>query len=366
MRVDKRIADDRIQARRAEHGDILRLPDLVRNIIDRGGLLGRLLLFLLFLLFLARSLILRRALIRSKDFFAERLKILIFAAEIFEDDDVLHFGIEVLILQAADFDKERQIRPALDILLPVRLIQPRQFVGDLFDDMFGDLLHLPIVLQKAARDVERDVGAVDDAVQEQQIFGDDFLYIVRDKDLIAVQLDFSALKFDFALDFREIQYPLEPERIIHIQMDPEQRVMIIMENFSVESEILLLGAVFRVLQIERLRVVDGLFVLFPLCIEIDLIRHEGTVLFKQAAHRALLEKLLLFLCNVHHDLRAAAGIVALLDRVCALPVGLPVHGGNAVLIGLREDLNILRDHIRRIEPQPEVSDDSLTARLLVF
>ena len=100
--------------------------------------------------------------------------------------------------------------------------------------MAGDLLYLTIVLQKAARYVQRDVRAIDHAVQQEQVFGDDFLDVIRNEHLVAIQLDFAALQLHLALDLGEIQNALQAERIIHIQVDPEKRIVIIVECLAVK------------------------------------------------------------------------------------------------------------------------------------
>lgn len=124
-------------------------------------------------------------------------------------------------------------------------------------------LYLPVVLQKTARYVQRDVGAVDDAVQKRQKFGNDFLDIVSNVNLIAIQLYLTAFKFDLALYLREIQNTFQAERILHIQMYPEKRIVVIVECFTVKLFIFLFRAIFRIFQIQRMRVVQRLVVPCP-------------------------------------------------------------------------------------------------------
>lgn len=133
---------------------------------------------------------------------------LILSVQIFEYDDILYFGVEIFVFQAPEFDENGNIVPASLVFFLIGFVQPRELVCDLFDDVLGNLLHLPVVLQKAARHIERNVGAVDDALQKEQVFGDDLLDIVRNKHLVAVQLDLPAFQLHFIVDFREIQNTL--------------------------------------------------------------------------------------------------------------------------------------------------------------
>ena len=231
--------------------------------------------------------------------------------------------------------------------------------------MAGDLLYLTIVLQKAARYVQRDVRAIDHAVQQEQVFGDDFFDVIRNEHLVAIQLDFAALQLDLALDLGEIQNALQAERIIHIQVDPEKRIVIIVECLAVKFLVFLFRAVLRVLQIQRLRVVER-FVVLAREIEVNVIRHEGAVLFHERTDPSLIEEFLFRVRDVHDDLRAALCPVAFLNGIGALAVRFPMHALGVLAIRFCKDLNVFGNHICRIKSQAEMSDDPFSARLFVL
>ena len=231
--------------------------------------------------------------------------------------------------------------------------------------MFGDLLHLLIVLQEGTGDVERDIGAIDHAVQQHQKFRDDFLDVIRDIYLIAIQLDLSALELHLLFHLGEIEDALQAERILHVQVDPEERLVEVHERIAVEGLVLLFRALLGLFEIERVRIVDGLIVL-SLGIQVDLIRHEGAIFAQEIAHDVLFEELLLFLGKVHDDLRPARLLVAVADRISGVAVRFPMHADRALFIRLREDLDILGDHIGGIEPKSEMPDDAVAACLFVF
>ena len=148
-------------------------------------------------------------------------------------------------------------------------------------------------------------------------------------------------------------------------MDPEERVVIVVEGLAVKFAVFLVGTIFGRLQIQRLRVVERLIVFAPE-IQIDIVGHEGAVFFDERADGALFQKLLLLFGDVHDDLGAALLPVARLDRISAFAVRLPADGGSALAVRLGADLDILGDHVRRIEAEAEVPDDAFAARLLVL
>ena len=148
-------------------------------------------------------------------------------------------------------------------------------------------------------------------------------------------------------------------------MDPEKRFIEVHEGIAVESLVFFLRAFLGLFEIERVRIVDGLIVL-AFRIEIDLVRHKGTVFAQEIAHNIFLKEFLLFLCKVHDDLRAARLFVAVTDRICGVAVRLPMDACRIVLIRSCKDLDILGNHVRGVKSESEVSDDAVAARLFVF
>ena len=57
--------------------------------------------------------------------------------------------------------------------------------------------------------------------QGEELWHDAF-YLIGYEDLVAVELDFVLLQFDVRLDLREIEDTREVERIVDVQVDPEQ------------------------------------------------------------------------------------------------------------------------------------------------
>jgi hypothetical protein len=79
-------------------------------------------------------------------------------------------------------------------------------------------------LQIAARDVQRDIGAVNSSSQNHQIIGDEVFAVVGDKDSVTEKFDIAVIPIKTFGDLGEIEDPLEMEGIVDVEMDPENGV----------------------------------------------------------------------------------------------------------------------------------------------
>ena len=152
MRVDIRIADDGVQPRVLKQLDILRLLRLVGNVVHRP--------------WAARPFPASSSLTSSP---RKSFRGLYSPPEVLEDDDVLYLVVKIVVFQAAELDKRGDVLPAFVVALPLVVEQRRQLVRHLFGDMCLEIFcTCLIVLQEASRNVERNVGAVDHAVEKHQ------------------------------------------------------------------------------------------------------------------------------------------------------------------------------------------------------
>ena len=106
--------------------------------------------------------------------------------------------------------------PVLLIVLAAVVELGEQAVGHLAGDVGRHLLHIPVVLQERAGDVERQVGAVDDALEQHEELGDDFLDVVRHEHLIVVQLDDALVGRELIFELGEVEDALEVEGILGV------------------------------------------------------------------------------------------------------------------------------------------------------
>ena len=98
-------------------------------------------------------------------------------------------------------------------------------------------------MQEGTTHVQRQVGAVDYTLEQQQELGNNFLDVVRHENLAAEELDLSFMGAEVLTNLGEVQNPLQVERIVHVQVNPEQRVLKVREHPVIEALVLLLGAI---------------------------------------------------------------------------------------------------------------------------
>ena len=204
---------------------------------------------------------------------------------------------ELLVGQYAVLDEYFQIVPLLLVVGTHRREELLQAVGHLARDVARNLLHVGVALQIASRDVERNVGRVDHAVQQRQVFGYYSVDLIGNEDLIRVELDLVLLYLKVVVYLREIEYAREVERIVDVQMYVEQRIVAQGVKLAVELLVLLLGNLRRLARPQRVGVVDdvvlvGIDILAVLPLgflaECDRYGQEAAVLFQQLVDLILL------------------------------------------------------------------------------
>ena len=256
--------------------------------------------------------------------------------------------------------------------------------------MRGDLADVAVVLQEGAADVQRDVGAVDHALEEHEEFGNDFLDVIRHEHLTGEQLDLTFAGAEILLQLGEVQDALEVEGIIDVEMDPEQRIVKVGEHAVVERLVLLVRALAGVLQpqgrnvvdMRRLGHLDDLFGLlgavlvgFALdghvaleglggrILEIHGRVHVAAVALEHLAGAVGFEELLVLLGDVQDDGRAVRGAGACAHLEGHAVLARPMDGFGALLPAEGLDFNPVGHHKHGVEAQTEVADD---AALVVF
>ena len=337
---------------------------------------------------------------------------MILAVQILEQDVVRHPLAELLILEAAVLDERADIVPVFVIIVLVGFAHAGELVRNLLRDVVRDLLRKAVVLQCGSRYVQRQVRAVQHALEQHEIFRNDLLDIVGDEDLIVVQLDHAFRRLVFQVDLREIQDALEVERIIHVQVDPEQGLLVIVEEPAVELLVFLLRAVFRRLLPQRMDIVSQLrslpdlqllLRLLPvlLCLlllvvrrpdlldydvirttlglpdrlgflrvlhgEVNLNRHETAVLLNDFLCLVVVREFHTVVRQVQCDGRADRRTIRITHGIFGASVAFPVDCLRILLVGQGVDCHQIRNHERGVEAQAEVADDLIIVGLvLVF
>ena len=74
-------------------------------------------------------------------------------------------------------------------------------------------------MQVAAGDVQRQLGAIQNALEHEQVLGDDFLDVVRHEDLVVVELDLALHGLVLVAQAGEVQDTLEVEGVIGVDVE---------------------------------------------------------------------------------------------------------------------------------------------------
>ena len=129
--------------------------------------------------------------------------------------------------------------PYLFVVLTLVSAQVIQLVRYLFDDMRGYLGNVSVRLEIASRNVKRKLGTVKHTLEDEQIVGYDLLDVVRNEDLIVIELYLTLDGFIFVSKLGEVEDTLEVKGIVGIYMNMEKGLAIVGKDLSVELAVFL-------------------------------------------------------------------------------------------------------------------------------
>ena len=342
----------------------------------------------------------------------------IFPVDVLEEHVVLDMLVKFFVLQAAILQERIDVIPVFFKILALCLAHADKLVRDFLGDIVGHLLDEPVILKCRTGYVQREIRAVHNTLECNHVLRHNLLDVVRDKDLIAVELDGSLDRLILSVDFREVQDSLHVERIIHVQMDPEQGLAVIIEHLAVEILVLVIGALTWCLLPERMDIGDGnralvdlyhvlrrldldrllaalsvilftshrimmnrpddnvvllhlvrlhflVFLRRILLAQEDLNRHEAAVPLQHLTHAVFIRKFKIVLIQMKRHAGADLAVVPIADRVGVSAITLPVNRLCILLVAQRIDRDHVRHHEHRIKAQSEMSDDVILVRLVL-
>ena len=292
--------------------------------------------------------------------------------------------MELAVPDRSVLDKRSNIVPVALIGFPFRIHQAVQLVRHLLGNMRADLFHISVVLQEGPADIQRQVGTVNHAPEQHQEFRNDFLDVVRYKYLPGKQLDLSLMGTEIVLQLREIQDTLQVEGVIHIQVNPEQRIVKVRKYLVVEGLVLLVGAVRRLFQPQRCCIIDLLrlrhlqnllgfrrpvlvlliadrnilFHRLRVCVfEYNRVSHISAVAVQYLAHAPGIQEFLFLIGDMQDDVRTVRRPAASGDFIIHAVRGYPGYRLCTFFAGQRLYFHLFADHEHRIEAQAEMPDD---------
>ena len=165
--------------------------------------------------------------------------------------------------------------------------------------------------------------------------------------MVAIELNLIAMDFDVVFNLGEIQNTREIERIVHIEVNPEERFILHGIEIAIEIAIILITQSRRRLCPERVRVVDHvvlssvhLLSIFPLLL---LAKGNGdgeetAVFVEQGLDATLFEEFLVFLVNVQHDVRASFRLFGWFECEFGSTIATPFHSFRTFAVALGHDV----------------------------
>ena len=211
------------------------------------------------------------------------------------------------------------------------------------------------VLHGLAGDVQREIGGIDDALEEAQPLGEQALGLGVDEDVFAVERDarlHAAEAEALLVLLRREEQGVDGERGVGVEVEAEARLVEGLGLELVELGVLLVLDCRLRAQPERLDLVD------LLAVEVDRERDERGVVLEDAFHLGGLGELLLVVLEGDDDLATALLVGGGLDLVVAGAVAGPdeVLVGGAPGVGV--DLDLLGRHEGRVEADAELADEA--------
>ena len=210
-------------------------------------------------------------------------------------------------------------------------------------------------------------------MQQSQEFRHDAFYRIRHEYLIAVELNLVALHLYIVLNLGEVQNTRQVEGVVHIQVNPKQRLVSHGEEVTVELLVVLVLQFTGLLNPQRLYIIYNivlfcihLLAVLPFCFlaECNGYGQEVAVLTQQVFYLVLLQKLLAVVVDVHNDAGSTVFLFHFLQGERRAAVATPFHS-RSVLIALSNDVHLFADHKGAVESQSEVANNGIGI-ILVF
>ena len=179
-------------------------------------------------------------------------------------------------------------------------------------------------MQIASAHVQGNVWRVDDSVEQGEEFGYDAFYLIGDENLIAIELYLVALEFDIGLDAWEVEDAREVERVVYIQVNPEQGFVLHGVEGAIERLVVLVLQRARGFCPKWFHAVDDVVFLcvhhlpvfpFLLFAKGNGHGHELGILIEQVLDFLLLKELLAVVVNIEHDVAASVCLLNFFDGV---------------------------------------------------
>ena len=212
-------------------------------------------------------------------------------------------------------------------------------------------------------------------MKQGKVFGHNVFYVVGHIHLVAEKLNFISLNIYVIFNFREIKNTGQVERIIHIEVNMEKRLVAHGEKFVIELIVIFVLQIGWFAYPCRIYIVDNvvfirfyLFAVFPffLLSECNFNWQEFTVFCQQFLNFAFFEVIQVVIVDVHYNICTAIGLDGLFECIFGVAVAGPVLACSSFAERLGENFHFFGNHKRGIEAKSEMSDNVLSIIFVFF
>src|SRR5690606_3127343 len=152
------------------------------------------------------------------------LQCMVFVFHVFKEREIFRPVVKFFVGNHAILYEQADVVPLFLVAFPVAFKQFSKFVRYFFTDVTVYSPHTAVGLKETSGYVERNIGRIDDPVEQHQKIGNNILNLIGNKHLPRKKLDLVPLKLQLVLYLGKIQDTGKIERIIHVQMDPEKGI----------------------------------------------------------------------------------------------------------------------------------------------
>ncbi len=199
------------------------------------------------------------------------------------------------------------------------------------------------------------------------------LHLICHKHLVAIELYLIALQLKIRLNAWEVEYTGEVERIIYVEVYPEQRFVGHRIECAVEVLIVLILECRRSLCPKWFYTIDDiilvsiyLLAILPLSLLTEGYRHRHklAILIEQFAYLTFIKEFLAVIRDMQNDISTALGTLSLIEFKLRATIASPMLSLSTILIRASDNLHLVAHHKTGVEAQSEVTDDSVGVVLI--
>ena len=270
-----------------------------------------------------------------------------------EKSEILCSIIEILLCEHSIVYENLQVIPLLFKLFAVVLEYGLQTIGHFLRNICRNFLHVRVTLQIRTVYIQRNIRRIKYAMQQCQKVRNNTLYRICYIYLIAIKLDFILVQLYITFHLREVQDTSEMERIIYVQMYPEQRLIGHRIKVAIELLIILVFQFTGFQCPQRIGVINdiifgrfNLLAVFPLFFltECNRNRKEAAIFLQKRREACLFKEFLAIIVYIKNDIRTAFCLVRIFNCKFRATVASPFYGFSTILIGFSDDFNLLGNH----------------------